>query len=178
MDVSVFCLWKECEQLQSQSIYCDGLKKWSLSFNPPWIHTLELWPCHSSHQKMETISPFLKSEVGLWHSWPMEWSSGTIKPQDACFSSSWNPVWLWSLERSGLNTDLYVGHQLQSDSWNFGHFTQKKCVKSMTLAEIRNLFSSLCRMLLPAFFLLSPVSASSFLFSLPLAILSRLPPIV
>lgn len=26
MEVSVFCLWKECEQLQSQSIYCDGLK--------------------------------------------------------------------------------------------------------------------------------------------------------
>ena len=67
--------------------------------------------------------------------------------------------------------DFYVGHQLQSDSRNFGHFTQKKCVKSMPLAEIRNLFSSLCRMLLPAFFLLSPVSARSFLFSLPLAIL-------
>lgn len=25
--------------------------------------------------------------------------------------------------------DLYVGHQLQSDSWNFGHFTQKKVCK-------------------------------------------------
>lgn len=176
MEVSILCLWKECEQLQSRSTYCGGLKNGhNLSILLESI-LFELWPCRSSHQKLETVSPFLKSEVALWHSWPMEWSSGTMKPQDAsraCFrSSSWNPVWLWSLEiklvahtRVCTHIDLCVGHQLQSDSWNFGHFTQKKCVKSMPLAEIRNLFSSLCRMLLPAFCcLLCLQGLSSFLY--------------
>ena len=102
-------------------IHCNKLQKCSQTFTPSCLHTSsEMWLCSSSHQRLESTSPTLRSELVFWLNllWPKEYKR--FRMGNTCIpvaDSFWYLAKLIQLCK--VKKNKRVGHEKKKSQWYF-----------------------------------------------------------